>query len=65
MYHDDQNVQPMILQIYLLNMKKSHGLNNNNLEIVLNEILLINVHKKIESIDQYHFQIQDGLKNGI
>ncbi len=65
MFHIDQNGQQMILQIYLRNMKKFHGLNNNNLEIVLNEILSINVHKKNEFIDRYHFPIQDGIKNGI
>jgi hypothetical protein len=65
MFHDDQNVQQMILLIYLINMKKFSGLNNNNHEIVLNEIILINKHKKIGFIDQYHFRIPNGIKNGI
>ncbi len=64
MYLDDRNEQQMILLIYLLNTKKSLGLNNNNREIVWKEILLTNVHKKNVFIVQSHFRIQNGQKNG-
>ena len=65
MFPGDLNVPPPILLIYLLNMIKYHGLNNNNQSIALNEILLISVLKKNVFTVQYHFLILNGPKSGI